>query len=68
MASPMRDSHLYSVYFAPRGKARMINLGWMLSQRHLSPFDLLIGFIGEPGFRQKQPGAGDVPRPGTGQR
>ena len=48
MASPMRDSHLYSVYFAPRGKARMINLGWMLSQRHLSPFDLLIGFIGEP--------------------
>ena len=49
MASPMRDSHLYSVYFAPRGKARMINLGWMLSQRHLSPFDLLIGFIGEPG-------------------
>ncbi len=49
MASSMRDSHLYSVYFAPRGKARMINLGWMLSQRHLSPFDLLIGFIGEPG-------------------
>lgn len=28
---------------------RSINLGWMLSQRHLSPFDLLIGFIGEPG-------------------
>lgn len=47
--SPLRDSHLYSVYFAPRGKARMTNLGWILSQRHLSPFDLLIGFIGEPG-------------------
>ena len=63
----MRDSHLYSVYFAPRGKARMINLGWMLSQRHLSPFDLLIGFIGEPGSRQRA-WCGDVPRPGTGQR
>ena len=39
MASPMRDSHLYSVYFAPRGKARMINLGWMpVSYTHLDVY------------------------------
>ena len=44
-----RDSHLYSVYFAPRGTVRMLNLGMMLAQQHLSPLDRLIGVIGDPG-------------------
>jgi len=44
-----RDSHHYSVYFAPRGKQRMLSLGMMLAQQHLNPLDRLIGFIGEAG-------------------
>lgn len=44
-----RDSHYYTVYFAPRGKQRMLRLGSDLAQRHLKPEDKLIGIIGEPG-------------------
>lgn len=44
-----RDSHFYTVYFAPRGKQRMLRLGSDISQRHLSPDDKLIGIIGQPG-------------------
>ncbi|NLD52708.1 MAG: alanine-tRNA synthetase second additional domain-containing protein [Clostridiales bacterium] len=40
---------LYSVYFAPRGYKRMVQLGNMVAQRHLSAFDKLIGIIGEAG-------------------
>lgn len=47
--SVIHENHLYSVYFAPRGKKRMINLGMMLSQRHLAADDRLIGIIGEAG-------------------
>lgn len=43
------DCHLYSVYFAPRGKMRMLNLGMQLAARHLSPLDRLIGVIGDAG-------------------
>ncbi len=43
------NSHLYSVYFAPRGAARMFAMGAMISQLHLSPFDHIIGIIGESG-------------------
>ena len=40
---------MYSVYFAPRGKQRLLALGHELSQRHLSANDSLIGVIGDAG-------------------
>ena len=42
-------SHLYSTYFAPRGRSRMYTLGMQIAQQYLSPFDKIIGVIGEPG-------------------
>lgn len=45
----MQRGHIYSTYFAPRGRSRIYNLGIQLSQIYLSPFDKLIGVIGEPG-------------------
>ncbi len=43
------SSHLYSTYFAPRGRSRIYTLGMQLAQQYLSPFDKIIGVIGEPG-------------------
>lgn len=40
---------LYSVYFAPRGYARMVQAGRDIAQRHLTAFDKLIGVIGDAG-------------------
>jgi hypothetical protein len=40
---------MYAVYFAPRGKHRLIDLGHQIAQRHLSPVDRLIGIIGDAG-------------------
>ncbi len=40
---------LYSVYFAPRGYARMLQIGRAIAQHHLSAFDKLIGVIGDAG-------------------
>ncbi len=45
----MNDRYLYGVYFAPRGVVRMTQMGMTISQRHLSPFDRLIGIVGEAG-------------------
>ena len=42
-------SHIYSTYYAPRGRSRIYDLGIQLSQQYLSPFDRLIGVIGEAG-------------------
>ena len=42
-------SHVLSSYFAPRGHNRMYSLGMQLAQLYLSPFDKLIGIIGEAG-------------------
>jgi len=42
-------SHIVSSYFAPRGHNRMYALGMQLAQLYLSPFDKLIGIIGEAG-------------------
>lgn len=45
-----KEQHpLYSVYFAPRGYVRMLQMGSQVAQRHLSAFDRLIGIIGESG-------------------
>jgi len=38
-----------AVYFAPRGKERLLSLGYHLAQRYLNPKDRLIGFIGLAG-------------------
>ena len=42
-------NHIISTYYAPRGRQRIFDLGIQLSQQYLSPFDKLIGVIGEPG-------------------
>ena len=44
-----QESHVLSSYFAPRGHNRMYALGMQLAQLYLSPFDKLIGIIGEAG-------------------
>lgn len=45
----LQDSLVCSVYFAPRGKKRLLILGHQIAQRYLSPLDLLIGFVGDAG-------------------
>jgi len=45
----MQEALMYSVYFAPRGKVRLMNLGHQIAQQYLSPLDKLIGFIGDAG-------------------
>ena len=45
----MQRSHLYSVFFAPRGNERMADLGVQIAQQYLSPFDKLIGLVGVAG-------------------
>jgi hypothetical protein len=40
---------MQAVYFAPRGKKRLLFLGVNLQQRYLSPEDKLIGFLGDSG-------------------
>lgn len=44
-----QKNHILSSYFAPRGHQRMYALGMQLAQLYLSPFDKLIGIIGEAG-------------------
>ena len=44
-----QNNHVLSSYFAPRGHNRMYALGMQLAQLYLSPFDKLIGIIGEAG-------------------
>lgn len=45
----LNSPHLYSVFFAPRGNARMLELGMQIAQQYLNPEDKLIGVIGEAG-------------------
>lgn len=45
----MQNSHYYTVFFAPRGRNRIYDLGMQIAQMYLSPYDLLIGIIGEAG-------------------
>lgn len=47
--SQIHESLIYSVYFAPRGKKRILQLGHQMAQRYLSPMDGLIGFVGDAG-------------------
>lgn len=45
----MQKNHLYSVLLAPRGRIRMADAGAQIAQMYLSPFDLLIGVLGDAG-------------------
>lgn len=42
-------SHIYSTYYAPRGRSRIYEMGIQLSLLYLHPGDKIIGVIGEPG-------------------
>jgi len=41
--------HIYSVYFAPRGRERLLSLGEQLAHLHLSYKDRLVAIIGDSG-------------------
>ena len=41
--------HILTTYYAPRGRSRMFDLGMQIAQQYLSPFDQIIGIIGESG-------------------
>ncbi len=45
----IQQNHLYSVFFAPRGNVRMTRLGMQIAHQYMTPFDQLIGIIGEAG-------------------
>lgn len=45
----MQKNLIQTAYFAPRGRARIYDLGMQMGQMYLSPFDRLIGFIGDAG-------------------
>ncbi len=42
-------NHIYSLYFAPRGRERLLALGEQIAHIHLSYKDRLIGIIGDAG-------------------
>jgi hypothetical protein len=45
----MQSNHLYSVLMAARGYPRLYDQGAQIAQQYLSPFDLLIGLVGDSG-------------------
>ena len=45
----MQKNHVYSEFLCPRGRDRIYDLGMQIAQMYLSPFDRIIGFIGEAG-------------------
>lgn len=47
--SPLHEYSRYSLYFAPRGKERLLFLGEQIGRRHLRFQDQLIGIIGDAG-------------------
>ncbi|MTI81705.1 MAG: alanine-tRNA synthetase second additional domain-containing protein [Firmicutes bacterium] len=49
MVSLVHEYLMHAVYFAPRGRRRLMALGSSISQRYCSPMDKLIGFIGDAG-------------------
>ncbi len=47
--SLIQEYSMYSLYFAPRGKERLLYLGEQISHRHMKFDDKLIGIIGDAG-------------------
>lgn len=48
-ATVWRECLSYAVYYAPRGRPRLLLLGDRIAQRYLEPTDRLIGVLGEAG-------------------
>lgn len=49
MRNIIQEYNVFSQYFAPRGKERLLFLGEQISQRHLNYNDKLIGIVGDAG-------------------
>ena len=49
-------NHSYTIFFAPRGRKRIFELGMQIAQQYLSPTDQIIGLIGEAGSGKKTDG------------
>jgi len=49
MRNLIQEYSVFSQYFAPRGRERLLFLGEQISQRHLSFNDRLIGIVGDAG-------------------
>ncbi len=47
--SVIQQSLHYAVYFAPRGRDRLLVLGEQIAQRHLNYSDKLVGIVGDSG-------------------
>lgn len=47
--APIHEFLMHAAYFAPRGQARLVELGSSLANRYLAPTDKLIGLIGDAG-------------------
>lgn len=45
----MQKNNLYCVYQAPRGRVRMVDLGMQIAEQYLSPYDRIVGIIGNAG-------------------
>ncbi len=45
----MQQSLILASFFAPRGQKRIYDIGMQIAQLYLTPFDKLIGFIGDAG-------------------
>ena len=49
MFNSKHNHHILTSYYAPRGRSRIFELGQQIAQQYLSPFDQIIGIIGEAG-------------------
>lgn len=49
MYNSKHNYHILTSYYAPRGRSRIFELGQQIAQQYLSPFDQIIGIIGEAG-------------------
>ena len=48
-SNKMQRNHIYSTFYAPRGRKRIYELGMQIAQLYLSPFDKIVGVVGEAG-------------------
>lgn len=49
VASVWHECLCFAIYYAPRGRPRLLMLGESIGQRYLSPTDRLVGILGESG-------------------
>lgn len=49
VSNRMQKGLIQAEFFAPRGRTRIFEIGMQIAQLYLSPFDRLIGFIGDAG-------------------